>query len=121
MGRIAATEEVPDMIRRTTSALALVLGVPSGPATAQVGYVGSSTIGETIIPEAAQVFTAKTGIPFGSIETQGFGEGLDMVLRGKAQLAGVARSLSSQEKQRRFYYRIIDYDAVGIFVYPPIR
>jgi hypothetical protein len=68
------------MIKSTASALALVLGILSGSAAAQLAYVGSSTIGETIIPEAAQVFTAKTGIPFGRIEIQGSGKGLDMVL-----------------------------------------
>ena len=102
----------------TAPVLALVLGILVGPAAAQLAYVGSSTIGEDIIPEAAKAFTAKTGIPFGSIEIQGSGKGLEMVLRGEAQLAGVSRSLSSQEKQQRFYHRIIGYDAVGIFVHP---
>jgi phosphate transport system substrate-binding protein len=41
-----------------------------------------------------------------------------MVLSGKAQLAGVTRSLRLAEKQRPFYYRIIGYDAVHIFVHP---
>jgi phosphate transport system substrate-binding protein len=118
MGRIAATEEVPDMISSTAPVLALILGMLSGSAAAQITYVGSSTLGETIMPEAARAFTAKTGISFGSIEIQGSGKGLEMVLRGEAQLAGVSRSLSSQEKQQRFYYRIIGYDAVGIFVHP---
>jgi phosphate transport system substrate-binding protein len=106
------------MIRSTAPVLALILGMLSGSAAAQITYVGSSTIGETIMPEAAKVFTAKTGIPFGSIEIQGSGKGLAIVLRGEAQLAGVSRSLSSQEKQQRFCYRIIGYDAVGIFVHP---
>jgi phosphate transport system substrate-binding protein len=119
MERIAATEEVPDMKNKSTApVLALVLGMLSGSAAAQLAYVGASTIGETIIREAAKLFTTKTGIPFGSIEIQGSGKGLEMVLRGEAQLAGVSRSLSSKEKQRRFYYRIISYDAVGIFVHP---
>lgn len=106
------------MIKSTAPVLALVLGMLSGSAAAQMAYVGSSTIGETIIPEAAEAFTAKTRISFGSIEIQGAGKSLEMVLRGEAQLAGVSRSLSSQEKQRRFYNRIIGYDAVGIFVHP---
>jgi phosphate transport system substrate-binding protein len=118
MGRIAATEEVPKMIKSMAAALALVLSMFFGSAAAQIAYVGSSTIGETIIPEAAKAFTAKTHISFGSIETQGSGKGLELVLRGEAQLAGVSRSLASEEKQRRIYYRIIGYDAVGIFVHP---
>jgi phosphate transport system substrate-binding protein len=106
------------MIKSTASAVVLVLCVLAGSASAQLSYVGSSTLGETIIPEAAKAFTAKTGIPFGRIEIQGSGKGLEMVLRGEAPLAGVSRSLSSEEKQRHFYYRIIGYDAVGIFVHP---
>ena len=106
------------MIRRTASAFALVLGMFSGLAAAQIAYVGSTTIAEGLIPEAAKAFTMKTGIPFGGIETQGSSKGLQMVLRGEAHLAGVSRSLTLEEKQRRFYYRIIGYDAVGIYVHP---
>jgi hypothetical protein len=45
------------MIRRTASALALILGLLCGSAAAQIIYVGSATIGENIIPEAAKAFT----------------------------------------------------------------
>ena len=41
-----------------------------------------------------------------------------MVLRGQAPLAGISRSLTFEEKQRRFYYQIIGYDAVGVYVHP---
>jgi phosphate transport system substrate-binding protein len=118
MGRITATEEVPDMIKSTAPVLALVLGILSGSAAAQLTYMGSTTIAEGLIPEAAKAFTMKTGIPFGSIEMQGSSKGLEMVLRGEAQLAGVSRSLTLEEKRRRFYYRIIGYDAVGVYVHP---
>jgi phosphate transport system substrate-binding protein len=106
------------MIKSTASALALILGMLSGLASAQITYVGSTTIGESLIPEAAKAFTAKTSIPFGSIEMPGSSKGLEMILRGEAQLAGISRSLTLEEKQRRFYYRIIGYDAVGIYVHP---
>ena len=72
------------MIKTIASAVALVLGMLAGLASAQIAYVGSSTIGETILPEAAKIFTAKTGISFGRIEIQGSGKGLDMVFRGEA-------------------------------------
>ena len=87
------------------------------PVSAQLTYVGSSTIGENIIPEAAEAFVAKTGIRFGEVQIQGSGKGLDLVLKGAAPLAGVARSLSPNEKQRRLYYQIIGYDAVSVFVH----
>jgi ABC-type phosphate transport system substrate-binding protein len=106
------------MIKSTASALALILGMLSGLASAQITYVGSTTIGEGLIPEAAKAFTAKPGIPFGSIEVPVSSKGLEMILRGEAQLADISRSLTLEEKQRRFYYRIIGYDAVGIYVHP---
>jgi phosphate transport system substrate-binding protein len=106
------------MTMTTAFVVALILGMLSGSAAAQLAYVGSTTIGEGHIPEAAKAFTAKTGIPFSSIEMPGSSKGLEMILRGKAQLAGVSRSLTLEEKQRRFYYRIIGYDAVGIYVHP---
>jgi len=87
------------------------------PVSAQLEYVGSSTIGEHIIPEAAEAFTAKTGIRFGGVQVQGSGRGLDLVVKGAAPLAGVSRALSLAEKQRRLYYRIIGYDAVSVFVH----
>lgn len=106
------------MIKALASLLALALAAHSAPALAQVSYAGSSTIGEHIIPEAAKVFTAKTGIRFGTVEIQGSGKGLEMVLRGEAQLAGVARSLTLDEKSRRIHYQVIGYDAVSVFVHP---
>jgi len=74
----------------------LLLAVPS---LAEVSYVGSSTLGENVIPEASQAFTAQTGIRFGAIEIQGSGQGLDKVVKGEAELAGVSRNLSRSEKR----------------------
>jgi phosphate transport system substrate-binding protein len=85
------------VIKSTASALALILGMLSGLASAQITYVGSTTIGEGLIPEAAKAFTAKTGIPFGSIEVPGSSKGLEMILRGEAQLAGISRSRRSRK------------------------
>jgi phosphate transport system substrate-binding protein len=106
------------MIRTLASVLAIVLAALPEPALAQVSYVGSSTIGDHIIPAAAKAFTAKTKIAFGTIEIQGSGKGLELVLRGEAPLAGVGRSLTLAEKQRRIYYQIIGYDAVAVFIHP---
>ena len=80
--------------------------------------VGSSTIGEHIVPAAAKAFTARTGIPFGAIQIQGSGKGLEMVRRGEAQLAGVSRPLTLAEKRQRTFCQFVGYDAVGVFVHP---
>lgn len=97
-----------------------VLGVVAlaGIASAEIRYVGSATIGENILPAAAQAFTTRTGIRFGAVEIQGSGKGLEQVVRGEAELAGVARGLTPTEKERRVYYQVIGYDAVGVFVHP---
>ena len=102
-------------MRRARHALGLMLliGLSAAvtPVSAQLTYVGSSTIGENIVPAAAEAFAAKTGIRFGEVQSQGSGRGLDLVLKGSAPLAGVSRPLSLAEKQRRIYYQIIGYDA----------
>jgi phosphate transport system substrate-binding protein len=95
---------------------ALVLASPV-PAAAELPYVGSSTIGENIMPAAVEAFTKKTGIKLLSIGSQGSGKGLDMVVSGAAPLAGVSRSLTFVEKQQRIYYQTIGYDAVAVYVH----
>ena len=106
------------MIQRLASLLVLVLVAVPAAAGSALTYVGSWTIGEYIMPEANRTFTAKTGIAFDSIQTQGTGKGLEMVLRGEAELAGVSRSLTPGERKKRFYYQIIGYDAVIVAVRP---
>jgi len=95
---------------------ALILG-SAATAAAELSYVGSSTIGDSIIPAAAEAFTRETGVKLGSIATQGSGQGLKLVLSGAAPLAGVSRGLTIVEKQQRIYYQIIGYDAVVVYVH----
>jgi phosphate transport system substrate-binding protein len=86
-------------------------------AAAELSYVGSSTIGDSIMPAAAEAFTRKTGVKIGSIASQGSGQGLELVVRGAAPLAGVSRGLTFVEKQQRIYYQTIGYDAVAVYVH----
>lgn len=86
-------------------------------AASQLSYVGSSTIGDNIIPAAAEAFARKTGVKLGPIDTQGSGKGLELVVRGEAPLAGVSRGLTFVEKQQRIYYQTIGYDAVVLYVH----
>ena len=95
---------------------ALILGSATT-AAAELSYVGSSTIGDSIIPAAAEAFTRKTGIKLGSIATQGSGQGLELVVHGAAPLAGVSRGLTFFEKQQRILYQTIGYDAVAVYVH----
>jgi phosphate transport system substrate-binding protein len=95
---------------------ALILG-SAATAAAELSYVGSSTIGDTILPAAAEAFARKTGVKLGSIATQGSGKGLELVVRGAAPLAGVSRGLTLVEKQQRIYYQTIGYDAIAVYVH----
>lgn len=97
--------------------LAIVILGSAAPAAAELSYVGSSTLGDHIIPAAAEAFARKTGVKLGSIAIQGSGKGLDLVVQGAAPLAGVSRGLTFVEKQQRIYYQTIGYDAVAVYVH----
>lgn len=81
-------------------------------------YEGASTVGSKIIPEAAAVFTAKTGIPFGTVSTAGAGAGLKAVASGKVSFGGLASEMSVAEKAQVVAWEVIGYDVLGVFVHP---
>jgi phosphate transport system substrate-binding protein len=95
---------------------AIVIALTAAPAMAQITYVGSSTIGDKIMPEAARAFKAKTGVAIGDIQNQGSGVGIAMVARGDAALGGASRALTVAEKKSGVRYQIIGYDALVVFV-----
>lgn len=103
--------------------LAVVLGVtialvlPSGARAKGLIYQGSSTIGETVIPEAVKVFEAKTGIKFDEVGVTGSSEGFKAVMAGQAAVGGMSRALKRSEKQDKPYYQIIGYDGNAVFVH----
>jgi phosphate transport system substrate-binding protein len=89
----------------------------AGPALAEeLTYDGATTIGNRILKDAAPAFTAKTGVKFSSIGTSGAGKGLKAALAGQVSVAGVSRSLTTEELTQRPYFQIIGYDALGVFV-----
>ena len=105
------------MLRLIVMLMVVGLVLPAAPAGAELSYVGSSTIGEHIIPDAAKAFTARTGVRFGAVQNQGSGQGLALVVRSEAPLAGVSRALTQSERREGFYYRIVGYDAVTVAVH----
>jgi phosphate transport system substrate-binding protein len=110
------------MVRRSVRlAMVWVLLTAGVAAGAELSYVGSSTLGETVIPAATRAFTAKTGVPFTKIETQGSGKGFEAVLAGQADISGLSRGLSPAEKRLPIHYEIIGYDAMATFVHPSNR
>lgn len=91
---------------------------PSHTPRAPLVYVGSVTIGERVMVDATREFTARTGIPFADLRNVGSVEGLDGLLRGEADLAGLSRSLTLAEKQLGLGYVVIGHDPIGVFVHP---
>jgi len=81
-------------------------------------YEGASTIGTKVIPEAAALFTQKTGIPFGDIGSAGAGAGLNAVAAGRVSFGGLASEMSDAEKARVVAWQVIGYDVLGVFVHP---
>jgi phosphate transport system substrate-binding protein len=81
-------------------------------------YEGASTIGTKIMPDAAKAFTAKTGVPFGTISDKGAGAGFKAVTEGKVSLGGLASTMSDKEKVAVAAWQIIGYDTMGVYVHP---
>jgi phosphate transport system substrate-binding protein len=98
----------------TAAALALTIG---GAARAEdITYDGATTIGSRVVKELAPSFQAKTGVKLAEIRMNGAGKGLKAAMAGEVSVAGVSRSLSSDELKARPYFQIIGYDALGVFV-----
>lgn len=108
------------MTLRRLVALALLLVTPKLAAAAEeIGYSGSSTIGQSILEAAGAkaAFERKSGLEFGSFEVPGSGKGVEALLAGKANVAGVSRPLKADEKAKKVLGTIIGYDAVAVFVH----
>lgn len=82
-----------------------------------ISYIGSSTIGENIIPAAFELFSEKSGVKVGAIESPGSGKGVEAVIEGKSPLAGASRPLEAKEEKENLYKQIIGYDAIVVFVH----
>ena len=96
--------------------LALVAG--NAAAAEPLTYEGASTIGHKVLPEATKLFTAKTGIPFGTIGTAGAGAGFKAVVAGQVSFGGLASEPTDKEKAQLTTIEVIGYDVMGIFVHP---
>jgi len=86
------------------------------PLSAQLNYEGSSSLGDSLIPELAKDFTAKTGIQFGTINPTNSAQGFQGVKSGKAAIGGLSRLLTQEELKDGFANRVIGYDAVVVYV-----
>jgi phosphate transport system substrate-binding protein len=98
-----------------TVALAAACRAAPPPASTEVVYDGATSIGSRILRDAAPGLRTRSGIDL-RIGRSGTGKGLEAALSGKADVGGVARSLTPAELARRPYFQIIGYDALAVFV-----
>lgn len=106
----------PHLVAAVAAAL---LALPTLPRAAdELRYSGSSTIGQSILDAAGArtAFERKAGVRFASLEVPGSGKGIEALLAGRANVAGVSRPLKADEKAKRVLGTIIGYDAVAVFV-----
>ncbi len=98
--------------------MALTLAAGNAAAADPLTYEGASTIGHKVLPEATKLFTAKTGVPFGTIGTAGAGAGFKAVVAGQVSFGGLASEPTAQEKAALTDIEVIGFDVMGIFVHP---
>jgi phosphate transport system substrate-binding protein len=96
--------------------LSLLTACKGGGDARPLTYDGSTSISRHILPEAIPAFEAKAGVRFGQVDQSGGGKGLARLFAGEVELAGVARQLTSAERERQPYFQIIGYDALGVYV-----
>jgi phosphate transport system substrate-binding protein len=87
---------------------------PPHPARA-LTYDGATSISDRILPLALPAFEQRTGVAV-KVERSGSGKGLKAMFAGPADVAGLARALSPEERARKPYVTIIGYDALGVWV-----
>jgi len=80
-------------------------------------YQGSSTIADNILTEAVPAFEKETGIKFSKLSSDGSGEGFKATMNGSADIGGLSRRITEEEKKQEIYHQIIGYDALTVFVH----
>ncbi len=100
------------------AAIVMFFCTPFALAAEELRYVGSSTIGTSIVKAgAAETFTRKSGTRFVAIEEPGSGRGIQALIEGRTTLAGSSRSLRAGERKQGVIGTVIGYDAIAVFVH----
>ena len=85
---------------------------------APLAYAGSGSIGYTVLSPLSEGFVRRGGRPVEAKHYVGSSEGFKLMMEGRAELSGLARSLKSTEKAQHPYYVIIGYAALAVYVHP---
>ena len=87
----------------------------SQPTSRVVTYDGATSISNRVLPLALPAFEARSGVTV-KVGRSGAGKGLKAMFAGQADVAGLSRALSPEERDRKPYVAIIGYDALGVWV-----
>jgi phosphate transport system substrate-binding protein len=85
------------------------------PEKRQLIYDGATSISNRLLPLVLPPFTQRTGVTV-KVERSGGGKGLKAMFVGLADVAGLSRALSPDERERKPVVAIIGYDALGVWV-----
>lgn len=90
---------------------------PSAPAApkAPITYDGATSISNRVLPLALPTFEQRSGVTV-KVERSGGGKGLRAMFAGQADVAGLSRALTPEERDRKPSVAIIGYDALGVWV-----
>ena len=88
---------------------------PAAAPARPITYDGATSISNRILPLALPQLEARSGVKV-QVERSGGGKGLKAMFAGQADVAGLARALSPEERERKPFVAIIGYDALGVWV-----
>jgi len=80
-----------------------------------ITYDGATSISSRLLPLALPAFEQRSGVAV-KVERSGGGKGLRAMFGGQADVAGLARALTPEERERKPSVAIIGYDALGVWV-----
>lgn len=96
--------------------LFLVLLISFGSLHAGLVYQGSHTVGKFAVQDLIQDHTKKCPVQFKKLNFDTSSGGLAALIKSDADIAGLDRYLTPEEKNMRFYYIIAGFDAVVVYL-----
>lgn len=80
-------------------------------------YEGSSTLASAALPALAEAFKAKTRVDVFIAQDGGSSDAVPAVASQVADLGGLSRSLSEDERRQKTYSQIVGYDAIAVLAH----
>jgi phosphate transport system substrate-binding protein len=85
-------------------------------------YDGATTIGLQLLPDLLPLYEAR-GFGLSRVGERGTARGLEAVRAGEADVAGVMREITADERAESLRWALVGYDALGVYVHGrnPVR